>query len=261
MSRESLRPRPRNNSLSYLERMKLALVQFRSTTGNLADNSARHQQWIRRAKAAGAKLVVFPELSLTAYEPELADKLAVAPDDQMWENWQEFCQNEQVSFALGMPIRQPKGIEIGLVLFQPDQKHQIYSKQYLHADEEPYFASGKGWDGCWQEVGVAFAICYELSVPAHAERAHQCEASIYLASVAKFENGITPTHQRLAAIAKQYQMTTLMVNAIGEADGGLCVGQSAVWDKSGRCINCTDDQQESLLLFDTATGHSEIVLV
>lgn len=244
MSRESPRPRPRTNSLSYLERMKLALVQFRSTTGNLVDNTARHKQWIRRAKAAGAQLVVFPELSLTAYEPELADELAAAPDDQMWENWQEFCQNEQVSFALGMPIRQPKGIEIGLVLFQPDQKHQFYSKQYLHADEEPYFVSGNGWDGCWQEVGVAFAICYELSVLAHAERAHQCEAGIYLASVAKFENGIAPSYERLSTVAKRYQMTTLMVNAIGEADGGLCVGQSAVWDKRGRCIAKIEEQKD-----------------
>lgn len=241
--------------------MKLALIQFRSTTGNLADNTTRHRQWIRRAKEAGAQFVVFPELSLTAYEPELADKLAAAPDDQMWGVWQEFCEETQVSFALGMPIRRATGIEIGLVVFQPDQKYQIYSKQYLHADEEPYFIPGQGWDGCWQEVGIAFAICYELSVPAHAERAHQCEAGIYLASVAKFEDGIAPSYERLSTIAKQYQMTALMVNAIGEADGGLCVGQSAVWDKRGHCIAKIDEQKEGLLLFDTAIGHSEIVLL
>lgn len=240
--------------------MKIALVQFRSKPGEVEVNTTRHQLWIRKARKAGADFVVFPELSITGYEPELAAELALRPDDQLWASWQAFCEEQQTAFALGMPIRRPSGVEIGLVLFQPNQGHRIYSKQYLHQDELPYFIAGQDWDGYWEDQNLAFAICYELSIPDHAERAHQSKANLYLASVAKFESGIASAHERLSTIARRYQMTTLMVNALGEADGGWCVGQSAIWSNGGQLIAQLDAQEEAILLYDTSTGRSEVVL-
>lgn len=241
--------------------MKLALAQSHSQVGEVKLNSERHRHWIRRAKALGADLIVFPELSLTAYEPELADQLAVSAEDGMWQSWQAFSEGQQVAFALGMPIRKATGIEIGLILFRPGRPHRIYAKQFLHADEEPYFIPGQTWDGYLAEANLAFAICYELSVEAHAESAEQHQAKIYLASVAKFQDGIVPAHERLAAIAKQQGIVSLMVNAIGAADGGYCAGQSAVWNSEGQLIAQMESEEEGLLLYDTATGRSTIVLV
>ncbi|MFP3681720.1 nitrilase-related carbon-nitrogen hydrolase, partial [Pseudomonas sp. SIMBA_041] len=52
--------------------MKLCAVQLASLKGDLQGNLERHLVCIEQAVALGAELVVFPELSLTGYEPTLA---------------------------------------------------------------------------------------------------------------------------------------------------------------------------------------------
>ncbi|MEL7426650.1 MAG: carbon-nitrogen hydrolase family protein [Bacteroidota bacterium] len=234
--------------------MKIALTQYQPKAGDLAYNSEQHRHWIHQAQKAGADLVVFSELSLTGYEPDLAASLAVDLTDEYWQSWQQLSDELAISFAMGMPVRMNEGIVIGLVLFQPQQPHRIYAKQYLHLDEEPFFVPGTVWDGFWAERQLAFAICYEISVPAHAEQAIRNQAQLYLASVAKFEHGIAPSFERLAHLARTHGIQTMMVNAVGPADNGLCVGQTAVWDRNGRLIAQLDTVEEACLLLDTHTG-------
>ncbi|HRK31831.1 MAG TPA: NAD+ synthase [Tepidisphaeraceae bacterium] len=50
--------------------MKIAIAQINPTVGDLTGNTARHLDFIRRARNAGANLVVFPELSITGYPPK-----------------------------------------------------------------------------------------------------------------------------------------------------------------------------------------------
>jgi NAD+ synthase (glutamine-hydrolysing) len=49
--------------------MKVALAQINTTVGDLAGNETRILDAYRRAEAAGASLVVFPELATTGYPP------------------------------------------------------------------------------------------------------------------------------------------------------------------------------------------------
>ena len=44
--------------------------------GDVAENLTRHVRLIRLASAHGAQALVFPELSLTGYELDLADRIA-----------------------------------------------------------------------------------------------------------------------------------------------------------------------------------------
>ncbi|HET6248459.1 MAG TPA: NAD+ synthase [Tepidisphaeraceae bacterium] len=50
--------------------MRIALAQINSTVGDLAGNVRRIVDFIARAKAAGAQLVVFPELAILGYPPK-----------------------------------------------------------------------------------------------------------------------------------------------------------------------------------------------
>lgn len=54
----------------YNSPMRIALCQINPTVGDLAGNAAKHREFIERAKAAGAVLAVFPELSLLGYPPK-----------------------------------------------------------------------------------------------------------------------------------------------------------------------------------------------
>src|SRR5438094_10646406 len=47
--------------------LTVGLAQVDSALGDRDRNLARHREWVARAVAAGVKLLVFPELSLTGY--------------------------------------------------------------------------------------------------------------------------------------------------------------------------------------------------
>ncbi|SDM24214.1 Predicted amidohydrolase [Catalinimonas alkaloidigena] len=235
--------------------MKIALAQLRSQKGDLDINLARHQDVIERAAAQSADLIVFPELSLTNYEPTIAEAVATPPDDPRLDMFQHFADAHHMTIGIGLPTRHEAGIQISLLLFQPHQALRRYAKQYLHADEEPFFVPGPGFPSLTLgNTSIALAICYEISVPAHTEVAVQSGAPFYLASVAKFVGGIDKALTQMADIARQHGLTTLMVNSVGEADGGICAGNSSVWNAKGEVLGQLDGTQEGLLLFDTETG-------
>ena len=56
--------------------MKLCIAQTTAAPGDVAINIANHCRWIERAIEHHADLIIFPELSLTGYEPTLAKTLA-----------------------------------------------------------------------------------------------------------------------------------------------------------------------------------------
>ena len=65
-----------------MRRRVLALAQIAPVLGDLAQNVAMHQKNLAEAKAAGADLVIFPELSLTGYQlQDLASEVAMRRND------------------------------------------------------------------------------------------------------------------------------------------------------------------------------------
>jgi predicted amidohydrolase len=141
-----------------------------------------------------------------------------------------------------------------MVLFQPHHARQLYSKQYLHPDENDFFISGKSCpDLIIDEPQIAFAICYELSVTEHAEDAFKNGTSIYIASVAKFANGVDKAIKRLSEIAQKYSMTVLMSNCVGQSDGQACGGKTSIWNNKGLLVAQLNDADQGLLIIDTVT--------
>ena len=50
--------------------MRVALAQIDPTVGDIGGNAAKVAEWIGRARAGGAELVVFPELCIPGYPAE-----------------------------------------------------------------------------------------------------------------------------------------------------------------------------------------------
>src|SRR2546428_10496269 len=62
--------------------VRIAIAQCAPALGAVRRNLDMHEKWIARARAAGARLVIFPELSVTGYYlKDLAADVAGAPDD------------------------------------------------------------------------------------------------------------------------------------------------------------------------------------
>jgi predicted amidohydrolase len=237
--------------------MKLALAQIRSLKGDIDGNIAHHVRWVKAAAAQSVDLIVFPELSLTEYDPLIVDVVATTVDDPRFAPLQVLADGAQIAISVGVPLREAEGVVIAMLIFQPGRAVEVYSKRYLHDDELPYFAPGHGGTAMQTPAGkLAFAICYELSIPQHVEDAHADGAAVYLASVAKTPSGVIKAHARLAEIAHSYGMTVLMANCVGECEGKPAGGKSAVWDTRGAMVASLGEDEEGLLIFVTPSAGS-----
>lgn len=234
--------------------MKICVVQARSAKGDIGQNIINHKKLIELAVSKKAGIIIFPELSITGYEPSLAKELAANKDDKRLDVFQSLSDTNQVTIGVGMPTKSGTGTSISMIIFQPGKTSELYSKKYLHADEDSFFISGENFRGLKTEPdNIALAICYELSVPAHSEDAYKAGASIYLTSVAKTPSGVQKAAVSLATIAANYSMTVLMANCVGQCDGEACGGKSAIWNNKGVLMGQLDDTNEGILIIDTET--------
>jgi predicted amidohydrolase len=232
--------------------MKICVAQTRPAKGDVPSNFNNHKNFTELAISHSADMIVFPELSLTGYEPTLAKELATNKDFENFQELQDLSDSKEIIIGAGMPIKTDQGILIGMIIFQPRQPRQTYFKQHIHPDEEPYFINGT-----YQPVlvarNIALAICFEISVPEHAEQAYKNEAKIYVASVAKTATGVEKAIEILSETAKKYSMTVFMSNCVGMNDGSECGGRSSIWNHKGVLMEQLNDRDEGLIIFDTDT--------
>lgn len=232
--------------------MKICAAQTKPKTGDVQRNIENHVTLINLAASQGGELILFPELSLTGYEPTLAKRLATDGDDARFEIFQQICDSKSIVGCVGIPTKCGAGICISMILFQPHTARSIYSKTYLHADELPFFVAGNSPPGLMiNDTRLALAICYEISVSQHLVAALKGRPQMYLASVAKFARGIDTARATLSDTAKQNEVTVLMANSVGPADNGECCGKSSVWNNKGELVGQLDDSREGILIFDT----------
>ena len=71
--------------------MKICVAQTRPIKGDIQSNIDNHKKLIDLAVSYGADTVIFPELSLTGYEPELSKKLATNKDDSRFDDFQKLA--------------------------------------------------------------------------------------------------------------------------------------------------------------------------
>jgi predicted amidohydrolase len=233
--------------------MRIAVAQTRPFKGDILRNIETHLRLIELAGSVRADMIIFPELSITGYEPELAAGLATSVEDIRLDIFETLSERYSMTIGVGIPTVDEAGVRITEVVFQPGEPRQTYSKQYLHADEEPYFVCGTA-AGFLGSGRIALAICYELSVPAHSELAGRHGAEIYLVSVAKTKAGMERAAETLAGIAKRYSMTVLVSNCVGHCDNFDCGGGSAAWNREGVKLAELDGAEEGILMLDTGTG-------
>lgn len=234
--------------------MKIAIAQIRPISGDIPSNIEKHQQLVHLAISHKVDALFFSELSITSYEPELAQALASYQSDKVFDSFQEISHNNNITIGVGMPEKTSTGIKISMFIFQPNQPRRVYAKQQLHSDELAYFVKGeKQIIITIDDIRIAPAICYESLQPSHIESAVALGAEIYVASVAKSQNGISKAMTHYPAMAKKFSTPVLMSNCVGFCDNFESVGQSSVWTKQGNLAGQLNSTGEGILVFDTKT--------
>jgi predicted amidohydrolase len=223
---------------------------MRSERGDIARNTAHHLFWIEKALKNSPDLIVFPELSLSGYEPTLVKHLAMTSEDERLNVFKTLSTTHATTIAVGLPLKVRDGVQIAVVFFQPNKVPECYAKQLLHKDEEPFFVAGNRYH-CLQigHVRVAPAICYESLQPAHLSESIDLGAKVYLASVCKSEQGISKAREYFEKASKAHGIPILMVNSVGDSDDFVSAGRSAAWNPDGLLSGELNSVDEGMLFF------------
>lgn len=232
--------------------MKIGVAQIKPKKGDIESNIEIHKEMISLALTKGVSALFFSELSITGYEPELAEVLKVKQRDKRLEIFQRISNENEITIGIGAPTESQEGVKISMLIFKPNNNFQTYSKQILHDDEKPFFK--KGNDHVILNLNgnkIAPAICYESLQVEHIENSIQKGAKIYVASVAKSQKGINNAKAYFSKVAKERSIPILMANCVGLCENFESVGQSSVWNKQGNLLGQLSDSEEGILVYDT----------
>lgn len=217
----------------------LVAAQCAVRAGDLEANLATHKVFMQHAAESGARLLVFPELSLTGYEPTLARDLAQTPESALFDPLRRLAREAGMTTVVGVPLRVPgrDKPQIAACILQADGALAFYTKQYLHGGEERFFSPGQG--GELLPVGdqlVALSVCADFSHADHPARAAAGGARVYATSVLIGEGGYEHDSALLLGHAQRHGMAVLMANHGGPTGGWAAAGRSAFWDEQGHCV-------------------------
>lgn len=217
---------------------KVAVAQIPSLRGDIASNIAVHARTVAVAGKQGVSLIVFPELSLTGYELDLADELAISAGDARLRPLAEMARRYQVNAVVGAPLKSRRGKPyLGAIVLFATGATATYAKMHLGGDEPQVFQSGV--QPLVLPLGrhsVGLAICADTSVSSHPETCVSLGADIYAAGVFLTPEWYASDVPRLQVYAQKYAVLVLMANQ-GKSVGTLeSIGNSAIWGPDGRLL-------------------------
>lgn len=230
--------------------MILAAAQTKPTRGDIETNLLDHYRLIELAVQNGAQLITFPEMSITGYEREHAQKLAFQKEDSRLDHLRKLASENNIIIVAGAPIQIDDEMFIGEFVIAPDQSVSIYTKQFLHEGEDEFFQSSFDFNPMItiEDQKISFAICADIDNPLHPENACKRATDIYIASIFFTPNGIPNACRDLQSYAAKHKMNVLMSNFSGESWGYPSAGQSAFWNNKGELVGQMNDSDSGILL-------------
>jgi predicted amidohydrolase len=173
--------------------LHLALLQCEAVPGNVPLNLQRLDQACKQAAAAGAHVLVTPEMFLTGYKigGTAAAALAESPGGDRTMAIADIAQRHGVAVVFGHPERDCGGITNTCVCV--DGQGRVlgrYRKTHLFGDlDRGMFVAGKG-DGRPFELhgwSIGMLICYDVEFPENTRRLALQGADLIVVPTANME--------------------------------------------------------------------------
>lgn len=215
-------------------------------------NLKDHYHLIQIAADNGVQLIAFPEMSITGYVREDAKELSFQQTDSRLDLLQQFAVDYQITIIAGAPLNIGPRLFIGSLIFSPEGKTSIYTKQYLHPGEEVSFHSSMNYNPLIEieNEKISLAICADINNPLHAECAFLKQSSFYMPSIFFSKNGIPEAHKLLSEYAEKYSMNILMSNFCGKSWNLVAGGRSAFWNSEGVLVSSMNETDTGLIIVE-----------
>ncbi|ALV53439.1 carbon-nitrogen hydrolase family protein [Streptomyces althioticus] len=249
--------------------LRTAVVQNAARPLDVAANAQETAARCERAAAQGARLVVLPELHLTAYDVRgLMDAPASAVlsadgarrvTDRRIAPLADATVRHRVTVVVGAPVRHPDGrLTNSLLAVTPDGAvTALYDKRHLWQDTEAaLFTPGTGDPATLTVDGwrLAPGVCYDMSFPEHARAAalSGAHAVLYASAFAASTEHRAAVYCRARAL--ENTVYTVFANPL---DGPLdrpCAGSSAVHAPDGTTLAEAAPGEDTVLVADLSPG-------
>jgi predicted amidohydrolase len=209
----------------------LAVAQPATVSFDVAANAATHADAVR---AARARIVVFPELSLTGYE---LDAPAIAPGDARLAPIVDACAATGGIALAGAPVDgADEGRAIGILAIDGSGATVAYEKMWLGGSEPACFSPGRApavleIDG-WR---LGLAICKDTGVAAHAAATATLGIHAYVAGVLETTDDAAVVAERALRVAADHAVWVAIASFAGSTGGGYdrAAGGSGIWRPDG----------------------------
>lgn len=228
----------------------IAAAQICAEDQNISTNLRTHYHMIKLAAAHGARLLIFPEMSITGYVREAAQSLSFTRYDPRLETMRALSAIHNIVIVAGAPVRSVSGLHIGGFVLTPDGSVSVYLKQHLHPGEEMYFSAGDRVqpDIMLDGEKISLAICFDIENDTHVHDAKEAGSTIYCPGILYSEGSIANAHALLRGYAEDYGINILMSNFCGGMYGITSGGGSAFWSCDGRMLSSLDSNATGLVL-------------
>ena len=219
--------------------MKVELVQLAGRDGDTAYNLQRTIEAINNCRA-GTELLVFPETQLTGFPTEDNIHLVAEPlNGPSITAIQQVARARDLAVVVGMAEAATDGKFYNTtVLITAEGVALSYRKTHLWASDCGVFTPGDRYaTALFKGVRVGLLICFDIEFPESARALGQLGAELIIVTNGNMEP-YGPTHRTaICARAMENQAFAVMVNRVGDGDGGLVfAGGSAVVDPYGQLL-------------------------
>ena len=228
----------------------IGVAQTIPIRGDVGANVEQHVRLVHAAAEERAQVLVFPELSLTGYEIELARELAFTEDDPRLSPLADAASSCAMTLIAGAPVAAGSRLHIGAFIITPDRAIDLYTKHHLGAfsarascdgvvppaeatvfqpgDRNPLVRFGDG--------AAAVAVCADTGRSSHPQAAADRGVSAYLASMFVIPSEFEREIANLRAYAAQYSMAVAFANYGGPSGGLASAGRSGIWSERGEPV-------------------------
>jgi len=253
--------------------VKIALGQINPTVGDFSGNSAKIIDFSNRAKAAGANLILFPELSVCGYPPrDLVERSSFIENNRKAaEDIAAKTRGIAVICGVVTPAHAETGksvmnsavwLEDGKVVRQQSKMllptYDVFDemRNFAPAASQSVFSFGgkkmalticeDAWnDKRFWNKRLYTADPVELLMQAGGDFVLNISASPFWIGKRELRRDM------LAAIARNYKVPVVLVNQVGGNDSLVFDGSSLVLDPSGNVVAQGKSFEEDLVLFET----------
>jgi NAD+ synthase (glutamine-hydrolysing) len=260
--------------------VKIALGQINPTVGDFSGNSAKIIDFSRRAQAAGASLILFPELSVCGYPPrDLVERSSFIENNRKAAE-DIAAQTRGIAVICGVvtPAHAETGksvmnsavwLEDGKVAWQQSKMllptYDVFDemRNFAPSNSQSIFSFGgkqmalticeDAWnDKRFWNKRLYTADPVELLMKAGGNFVLNISASPFWIGKRELRRDM------LATIARNYKVPVVMVNQVGGNDSLVFDGSSLVLDPAGNIVAQGKSFEEDLVLFETDPLSGEI---